>query len=429
MKKSQQQLLMLFLLVFIPLSVLLSSCTKEEEEPPVNEENEAFFELMEEWYYWTENIPNLNPSSSSFPTIFELLEAMRYRPLDRWSFIADWEEFYAYITNTEFVGYGVGFAWDNQGKLRVSFVYNNVPIYDEGVRRGWILEEVNGTVITQGANISSLLGLNQPGVNNSFLFTASDGQQISFSLEKEVLAVNTVLHHEVIEQEGSKVGYLVLQNFSGSTRQELENVFQFFSEEQIDDLILDMRYNGGGLTSIAKQLSSLIGGAELSGEPFARYYYNAIKQNQNTTEFFSEEANSLGLERLVVIATGATASASEMVINGLNPYMDVYVVGSNTYGKPMGAHILRFNNVWAVAPVTISVKNANDEGEFFEGIPADIPANDGLSFDFGHSEEPSLQQALAFLSTGITKGEALDVPAYRQPWEDMTGLRRWIGGF
>ena len=93
MKNSRQHFLLLFLLFFLPLSVLLSSCNKEEEEPLINEENEAFFELMEEWYYWTENIPNLNPSS--FPGIFDLLEAVRYRPLDRWSFIADWEEFYA----------------------------------------------------------------------------------------------------------------------------------------------------------------------------------------------------------------------------------------------------------------------------------------------------------------------------------------------
>lgn len=424
MKNSRQHFLLIILLAFLPLSVLLNSCKKE---PQLNEENEAFYELMEEWYYWTENMPNINPSSYS--SISDVLEAVRYKPLDRWSFIADWEEFYAYITNTEFVGYGVGFAWDNQGKLRVNFIYNNVPMYDEGVRRGWILEAVNGTVITPGANISSLLGLNQPGVNNNFLFTASNGDEVSFSLEKEVLAVNTVLHHEVIVQEGSKVGYIVLQNFSGSTRQELAGVFQFFGEEQIDDLILDMRYNGGGLTSIAQQISSLIGGSELTGEPFARYYYNAIKQGQNSTDFFTQETNNLGLNRLVVIATGATASASELVINGLRPYMDVYVVGSNTYGKPMGANVLRFNDIWAVVPITISVKNANDEGEFFDGIPADILANDGLTFDFGDLQEPSLQQSLAFLTSGITKGEALQVPVYRQPWEDMTGLRRWIGGF
>lgn len=427
MKNSRQHFLFIVLLAFLPLSVLLNSCNKEEDQPQLNEENEAFYEAMKEWYYWTDNIPNINPSSYS--TIFDVLEAIVYKPLDRWSFIADWDEFYAYINNTEFVGYGVGFGRDNQGKTRINFIYNNVPMYDEGVRRGWILEAVNGNVITPETNISSLLGPNQPGVNNDFLFTASDGSEVSFSLEKEVLAVNTVLHHEVIEQGGLKVGYLVLQNFSGSTKQELADVFQFFSEEQIDDLILDLRYNGGGLTSVAQQLSSLIAGSELAGEPFARYYYNANKQDRNRTEFFTQEAGSLGLDRLVVIATGASASASEMVINGLKPYMDVYIVGSDTYGKPMGADVLRFNEVWAVAPITISVKNADDEGEFFDGIPADIPANDGLSFDFGDLEEPSLQQSLAFLTSGITKGEALQVPVYKQPWEELTGLRRWIGGF
>lgn len=428
MKNSRQHLLILFLLAFIPLSVLLNSCNKEEDQPELNEENEAFYhEVMKEWYFWTDNMPNINPSSYS--SIFDVLEAVRYQPLDRWSFIADWEEFYAYITNTEFVGYGVGFAWDNGGNLRVSHIYNNVPMYEEGVRRGWILEAINGTVLNPGSSVSSLLGLDQSGVSNDFLFVTPDGEQVAFSLEKQVLAVNTVLHHEVITQEGSKVGYLVLQNFSGSTEEELDEVFQYFSEEQIDDLILDLRYNGGGLTSIALQLSSLIVGSDFSGEPFANYYYNANQQERNKTEYFSEEPNSLGLDRLVVIATGATASASEMVINGLRPYMDVYVVGADTYGKPMGADVLRFNEVWAVAPITISVKNADDEGDFFDGIPVDIPAADNLSLDFGDPQEASFQQAMAFLVGGITKSEPVQEPLYRQPWEDMTGLRRWIGGF
>ncbi len=427
MKRIHRHFFVVFLLALFPFSVLFNSCNKEDDQPELNEENEAFFEVMKEWYYWTENIPNINPSA--YPSLFHVLDAVRYQELDRWSFIADWDEFYAYITNTEFVGYGLGFAWDNEGKFRVSHIYNNVPIYDQGVRRGWILDVVNGTVLQPGTNIGTLLGPNQPGVSNDFRFITPEGEEVNFSLQKEVLAVNTILHYEVIQQEGSKVGYLVLQNFSGSTKQELENVFQFFSEQQIDDLILDLRYNGGGLTSIARQLSSLIAGSEVVGEPYARYYYNSFKEDRNKTEFFTQEANSLGLDRLVVIATGATASASEMVINGLRPYMDVFVVGSNTYGKPMGADILRFNNIWAVAPITISVKNADDEGEFFDGIQADIIANDGLSYDFGDLLEPSLQHSLAFLYSGITKGETLQAPVYRQPWEDMTGLRRWIGGF
>lgn len=416
------------LLVFFSLSVIFSACNKEEPPVILNEENESFYnDLMKEWYYWTDEMPEINPSS--FANLHEVLEAVRYKPLDRWSFIADWEEFYTYISNTEFVGYGAGFAWDNSGNLRISHIYNNVPMYEEGIRRGWILEQVNGTVMNPSVSISSLLGEDQVGVSNDFVFINPSGEQVNVTLQKEVLAVNTVLHHEVVEQEGMKVGYLVLQNFSGSTQGELEEVFQDFSEEQIDDLILDLRYNGGGLTSIALQLSSLIAGTDLAGEPFAKYYYNAYQQERNKTEYLSEEPNSLGLDRLVVITTGASASASEMVINGLRPYIDVYVVGADTYGKPMGADVLRFNEVWAVAPITINVKNADDEGEFFDGIPADIPAADNLTVDFGDPQEDSFQQAMAFITSGITKSEPVQEPLYRQPWEDMEGLRRWIGGF
>lgn len=413
-------------LVILPVLVMLNACQKDDT-PEINQENEAFYKEMKDWYFWTDKIPEINPSS--YPSIFDVLEAIRYREVDRWSFIADWDELIAYISNTEFIGYGFGFLWDNEEKLRISHIYNTVPMHELGVRRGWIIEAINGTTINPGDNISAMLGEAEPGVSNTFRFIRPDGETVSLTLEKEVLSVNTVLHHEIIEVENIKTGYMVLQNFTGTTTQELKDIFQYFHQEQIDELILDMRYNGGGLTSVALQLASLIGGTELEGEPFAKYYYNTNKQDRNTIEYFTDEANSLGLDRLITICTGATASASEMVINGLRPYMDVVIVGANSYGKPMGADILQFNTIWAVAPITISVKNADDEGEFFDGLPVNVPANDGLAYDFGDPEEASLQHALSFIISGITKGEPVQEPLYRQPYQDMKGLRQWIGGY
>lgn len=407
-----------FLFVFF----ILASCSKDE--PEVNPENEQFFELMKEWYFWTDEIPDINPSS--FQNINEVLEAVRFRALDRWSFIEDWNVLMAFFENTEFIGYGFGSRRDAEGRLRISFVYNTVPLFEQGVRRGWIIDAVNGIPITQSTNINALLGPNQAGVNNRFRFIDHEGNFVEIEQTKEVLQVNTVLHHEVIHDGNTRIGYLVLQTFTGSTPAEIREIFSYFREESIDELILDMRYNGGGLTSAATLLSSLIGGENIAGQPFARYAHNRFKQDRNSVVNFSNEANGLGLERLVVIASGATASASEMVINGLRPYMDVVIVGDNTYGKPMGSNILRFFN-WGVAPITFNVTNANNEGNFFDGIEADIPANDGLAYDFGDMRETAFQQAFSFITMGITKSEEIMVRDQEQPWESFRGIQRLTG--
>lgn len=412
------------LLYFILASVLfIAACNKDDDpEPDINEENEEFYEFMKDWYFWNDNIPNINPSS--YEDIFEVLEAIRFRPLDRWSFITDWQEFLAYFQDSRFIGYGFGSSWDSNSKLRISFIHDAGDLYKNGVRRGWIVESINGTAISQGVNVNQLLGPNEEGISNTFVFRKPDNSTIEMTVAKKEIITNTVLHHEVLEVENIKIGYMVLQSFREPTEEELKNVFADFYAEGIDELILDMRYNGGGLTRIATQLASLIGGPALAGQPFAKTVYNANKEDQyNRTDNFLNLENSLGLTRLITIATRASASASEMVINGLTPYMDVYIVGNTTYGKPMGSNVFNYDNTWALAPITFKVRNASDEGDYFDGLPVDIPAPDDLTRNFGDPEESSLQTAIAFILTGSTKGAPVTEPLVRQPWEDMKGLR------
>ncbi|TVQ90475.1 MAG: hypothetical protein EA393_05865 [Bacteroidetes bacterium] len=413
------------LIVFlIALVFTFAACSKDDDpEPIVNQENEDFYAFMLDWYFWNENIPNIN--LSSYSDIFEVLEAIRYRPLDRWSFIIPWDEFLAFFMDSRIIGYGIGTSWDSNGKLRISFIHNTVEMYELGVRRSWIIEAINGTTLTQGMNISQMLGPNQVGISNTFLFRKPDNTTVEFTLQKKDIVTNTVLHHQIIDLDGLKVGYMVLQSFRSPTEDELKVVFEDFYDAGIDELILDMRYNGGGLTSIATQLASLIAGPGLTDIPFSKTVYNANKSEEhNRTTNFLDLENSLGINRLITIATRGTASASEMIINGLRPHMEVYVVGNTTYGKPMGANVFNYDDRWALAPITFKTKNANDEGDYFDGIAVDIPAPDDLTRMFGDPEETSLQQALSFIISGITKGIPVTEPQVRQPWEDMTGLRR-----
>ncbi len=411
------------LIILIVLFALpFASCKKEEEEP-YNEDNELYYDFMKEWYFWTDEIPAINPSS--YNSIFDVLEAVRYRELDRWSYIMDYQDFLAYFQDSRVVGYGFGSKFDSAGKLRIAYIFNTVDMYEAGVRRSWIIEAVNGVAVNPGMNVNQMLGANEVGVSNTFRFRTPEGEIEDITLQKKELVMNTVLHHEVIERSGIKVGYMVLQGFTTPTVEELQGVFAEFSLAGIDELILDMRYNGGGSVATAIHLTSMIGGPSLAGETFAKYRYNSNKGEQyNRVEEFISKDTDLQLNRLITIGTRATASASELVINSLRPFMDVHIVGDNTYGKPMGSNVFNFKEIYALAPITFALYNANDEGEYFDGLPVDVPAPDDLSRMFGDPDESSLQQALAFIEMGITKGMPVAEPLFRQPWEDMTGIRR-----
>ena len=412
---------LLLLLAFL-LSINYGCKKDDQSDQETIIENNDFYEFMQDWYYWNNTIPAIKPAE--YASVYEVLEAIRYNPLDRWSFITDYTEFLAYFQESRLIGYGFGSAWDSSGKLRVAFIHNTTDMYNQGVLRGWIINKINGVTISPGMNISQMLGANQIGVTNTFTFIKPENTTVEMTLQKKEIFANTVLHHQIFEYPGLKVGYLVLQSFREPTEAEINSVFLEFSAAGIDELILDMRYNGGGLVSIATKLASHIAGPSLVNQPFVKFEHNANKAEEyNRTINFESIENSLNLNRLVTICTRGSASASELMINGLRPFIDVVIVGNTTYGKPMGANVFNYNDKYALAPITFKTKNADNEGDYFDGIPVDIPAPDDLTRNFGDPEEASLQIALAFILSGISKSTQVPEPEIRQPWEDMTGLR------
>jgi carboxyl-terminal processing protease len=176
-------ILALFILL-LSSTILFTSCRKDD----VIQENEDFYLLMNEWYYWYEEIPNVNPSS--YPSPYELLEALRHQPLDRWSYITSWQEFESWYRESKFIGYGFGSLWDQNGRLRITFVYSATDLYQAGVRRGWLIESINGTPVRPGVNINQMLGANEVGVTNTFVFIDPEGAEI------EVTAVKKEVDHE-----------------------------------------------------------------------------------------------------------------------------------------------------------------------------------------------------------------------------------------
>ena len=427
MKKKKQGVRFLYiLLILLSGAILFNSCRKDDDDIDRHEDNLKFHELMDDWYYWYDKMPQVNPRT--YPSPYELLEALRYRPDDRWSYITSRREFEAYFRESKFVGYGFGSAFDSDGKLRITFVYSSSDLYENDIRRGWIIEKVNGTEIQPGTNINQLLGPNEEGVSIDFVFRAPEADDpVEFTFVKKELVMNTVLHWGVIEAAGKKIGHLVFQGFTGPSLDELDEAFAEFQAVGIDDLILDLRYNGGGQTNVASYLASMIGGANLAGEPFADYQYNDKRaEEENFTHGFDTVQINLGLDRLITITTRSTASASEMVINGLRPFLPVFIIGDDTYGKPMGANGFYWNS-YAFVPITFKITNADGDGEYFDGLQANSYVADDVTKPFDDPDEASLKEALNFIETDGFSGIARTKSLFIQPREQMRGLRREIG--
>ena len=172
------------------------------------------------------------------------------------------------------------------------------------------------------------------------------------------------------------------------------------------ELVLDLRYNGGGLVDVAVHLASLIGGTRTNGQVMLNYVHNdKIGPILNKTTRFANPEQALDLQRLVVITTRASASASELVINSLRPYMPVTIVGDTTYGKPVGQYGLRFCDK-VLYPVAFSIRNANYEGDYFDGIPPIAPLADDYHAQLGDPPKASLAEALTFIRTGACSAAA-----------------------
>lgn len=398
------------LLLSAILLALFSSCKKDDGP---DEDQGAFtpamgrdtlYYIMQDIYYWYRNMPPID--KDNYPDPYRLLEALRYTPDDRFSFVADYDEYNAEMSGS-FVGHGIRVGVDANNKARIAMIYDNSPLYTAGVRRGWTINTVNGHDI--GALLASgnrqqydvVMGAPQAGISNQFVFTKPDGTTLSLTSAKASFQTNTVLHYDTLHLENGITGHIVYESFISPSTTELSQAFSFFKANAITDLIVDLRYNPGGLVSIAQTLASYIGGNHLSGTNMA-----FIEHNDKLTEFnrsfpFVTTPYSLDLPRVVIITTRNTASASEFIVNGLKPHMQVITVGDTSYGKPVGYYEWDAGKKYVFAPTAFKIVNSAGQGEYYFGIAPDIQATDDITHDFSDREEGSLKEAINYLENGL----------------------------
>ena len=384
----------------ILLLFVFTACSKDDNDNKPKDKTavEVLDEIMEEWYLWNDELPALNVNNyNDLNTYFNDLLVDQ----DKWSFIANLDALLAFLNNGTYTGYGFDLQFEEGDNTpRVSLVYNQSQLYDEGITRSWKLLKINNQ-ITSSMSEDQIRGLLSDNAI-TLLFENNLGEQKSLDLAKKEMNQNTVIKRSVIPTLSKKVAYLVFDSFLGSSEAELNEAFDYFNAEGAEELVLDMRYNGGGSTEIANQLAGLISGNNYAGDIFSKYIFNESKSNENFSEQFITQGSAHHFDRVFVITTSATASASELVINSLIPYMgaeNIKLIGTKTHGKPVGMNVFQvpeFN--LAVLPITFHITDKNNEGYYFGGIPVEHEVEDDITHNWGDIDESNLKAALDYIN-------------------------------
>ncbi len=171
------------------------------------------------------------------------------------------------------IGHGFMLGLDNAGNVRICFLYRNTEAANKGVKRGWIISKVNGTA-ANSSNVFNLLGASEVGIKNNITFINLNGEPVDLSLTKAVIELTPVIHYEIIDLAGKKIGYMVFQDFVETANQEIDEVFDSLTSTGIDEMVIDMRYNGGGSVDVAEHLAGWLLGKNYGNQTFLYYEHN-----------------------------------------------------------------------------------------------------------------------------------------------------------
>jgi C-terminal processing protease CtpA/Prc len=372
-----------------------SSCTTTSQNLWVRDQLNTF-------YYWYQQLPsNVNPASYNSPEAY--LEAVRYRPVDNsFSYISSAAASDAFYSDSQVIKYGFT-QQIGANDILVLQVWPDSAASSAGLSRGDRIVSVNGTSVAShvaSGTLSAAFGPDVVGQQATIVFDKPSGERRTSQMTKRIVTIPTVSLTRVIDVDGRRVGYIFFSNFVQPSTAALNEAFAALKAAEATELVLDLRYNGGGLVDVALHLAGLIGGARTNGQVAFNYVHNdKIGPIYNKVTRYTNPENTLNLQRLIAITTRGSASASELVLNALRPFIPVTIVGDDTYGKPVGSYGLRFCDK-ILFPIAFSIKNANLEGDYFNGLPADCVAPDDSTHQLGDPAEGSLAEALTFIQTG-----------------------------
>jgi carboxyl-terminal processing protease len=432
---------------------LLSACHKETDlvtptTTATTTENETvdnwILENMREYYYWNDKIPaspdlTLVPSDF-FDSILYAYDATARPDGDRFSWIEENADDLSASLSGESTTTGMEFTLylRAQGSTdviaQVLYVLPNSPAAAAGFKRGDIISKVNGQTITTSNYVSLLysgattfsFGLAQ--IQNSALVDTD----LARSVTATSFQANPVFMDSVYTVGGKTVGYLVYNQFvpapnnsNGSEYDdEVDAIFSNFKAKGVNELVLDLRYNPGGYTSSSANLASLIGKGIDNSKVYFREEWNStltpyLKQEYGDEFFlqrFVAKSQNIGsnLQRVFVLTTEGTASASELIINGLRPYMTVTTIGTTTYGKNVGSITIVDDSgkiKWGMQPIVFKSFNSLGQSDYSTGFTPNVEVEEPLNLlPLGDVNEAMLNEALFQITGSRTARRGVSEP-------------------
>ena len=383
-------------------------------------------DYMADEYFWTANLAVPNAAAPSMDAYFR---SLLFRPIDRYSFTqseATFTQFFVEGTRTGF-GYSLAFADATQSRLQVRSVEPAGPAAAAGLKRGDVVLSINGLSAERIAN-GELASVSTAGVTRTFSLEDASGTPRVMMMASRNFALAPVITDQIFTTAGGvKVGYLAYQEFTPSSVAGLGAAFNRFRAGGVRELIVDLRYNGGGSVVVARALASLIGGASLDGQVFAKIRFNANNTADDFDYRFTASPSALpsppleGLSQVVFITSANTASASELVINALGPFKKVTNIGGATFGKPYG-FLPRSACGTVYSAINFETFNAADVGRYTSGLPAKCNVSDDLSKALGDPAERRTAAALQFIQTGQCQTVAAGLQA-NQPASQLNGAQ------
>lgn len=381
-------------------------------------------DTMRVWYYWKQDIPHtndLNYFSPPFEFFASVLSEQDGKDGQPFSTIDSLDA--PATRGVPSTDYGYGFQYttnhveDNDTALyaRLLYVSPDSPAGEAGLERGdWILE-MDGEPITEN-NYSRLNGGEGITLTVGYYDAAQD--TILAYAEPQTLApartfYDNPVHYRNVYVSGSKrVGYLVYNHFTGGLTEssteyddDLREAFSYFATEQVNEFVLDLRYNNGGQLSCASLLCAMLAPSSALGQTLAYLEFNESigEQEMVFDESLIQGGANLNLSRLYVLTSTETASASEMLINCLKPYMEVVLVGGTTVGKNVASRaFVNEELMLEMRPIVCKLYNADRESEYAEGFTADVSVDENGDMTrflpFGNPDELMLYTALNLIN-------------------------------